>query len=50
MCSQTFKPENFNANQLNILVQLQLLGLHNAYQFKVLFHLLPFGHNLKEEL
>ena len=32
---------------MNILVHLQLLRLHNAYQFKVLLHLLPFGSNLK---
>ena len=38
-----------NANPLNILVHLQLLSLHSAYQFKVLFHLLPFGRNLNAE-
>ena len=36
-----------NANLLNSLVQLQLLCLHNAYQFKVRHHLLPFDRNLK---
>ena len=34
-----------NANPLNTFVQLQLLRRHSAYQFKVLLHLLPFGHN-----
>ena len=49
MCSQIFQPEKFDANPLNILVHLQQLGLllHNAYQFTVLLHLLPFGRNLK---
>ena len=28
---------------------LQLLRHHNAYQFKVWLHLLPYGHNLKGE-
>ena len=51
ICSQNVLAckANFNANPLNILVHLQLLWLHNAYQFKVLLHLLPFGHNLKGE-
>ena len=31
-----FLPPNFNTNPLNILVHLQLLWLHNRYQFKVL--------------
>ena len=35
-----FQPANINANRLNILVHLQLLSFHNAYQFKVL---LSFG-------
>ena len=43
----TFLPKNFNANLLNILVHMQLLRLHNAYNFKVLLNLLPFGRNLK---
>ena len=30
----------YHANQLNILVYLQLLRFHNAYHFKVLLHLL----------
>ena len=34
MCSQIFWPVNVNANQLNILVHLQQLWFHNAYQFK----------------
>ena len=50
MCSQIFQPPNFNANQLNILVHLQLLWLLNAYHFKVLLHLLPFGRNLRGSL
>ena len=33
-------------NPLNILKDLQLRWLHNAYQFTVLLHLLPFGRNL----
>ena len=38
--------DKLNANPLNILVHLQLLWLHNAYQFQVL---LPFGRNLKRQ-
>ena len=30
-------------------MHLQLLRLHNAYQFKVLLHLQPFEHNFKVE-
>ena len=41
-----FLAGNSNVNPLKILVQLQLPRLHNAYQSKVLLHLLPFG-NLK---
>ena len=43
MCSHIFWPVNFNANQLNILVHLQLLCRNNTYQFKVAFRLLPFA-------
>ena len=35
------------ANSLTILVHLQLLLLCNAYQFKVLLNLLPFGRYLQ---
>ena len=40
-----------NANPLNILVHLQLLGfhIHKTCQFKVLLYLLPSGCNLKKE-
>ena len=41
-----FYPANFNANLLNMLMHMQPLWLHNANQFKVLLHLLPF-HRLK---
>ena len=45
----TFLTGNFYAYPLNILVHFQLLWLHNAYQLKVLLHLLPsFGCHLKE--
>ena len=42
----TFLAGKHNANPLNILVNLQLLGLclHNAYQFKVLLHLIRSGN------
>ena len=50
VCWQFFYWANFNANPLNILVQLQLLWFHNTYQFKVLLHLRPFGRNLKGKL
>ena len=46
MCSQIFSRQTVIENPLNILVNL-LLWLHNAYQFKVLLHLLPSGRNLK---
>ena len=49
ICVANFLPIFFNANPPNILVNLQLLWLHNAHQFKVLLHLLPFGWNLKWE-
>ena len=49
MYLQIFLLGKFNANPLNILVHLQLLGLHNAYQFKVLLYRLPFGRDLKGE-
>ena len=45
----TRKSRHFTANPLNIFVHLQLLWPHNAYQFKDLLHLLPFGSNLKGE-
>ena len=44
MCRATFF-----ATPRNILVHLQQLYDHSAYQFKLLLHLLPFGRNLKEE-
>ena len=38
-----FLASKHNANPLNILVHLQLLGIrYNPYQFKVLLHLLPY--------
>ena len=42
-----------NANLPNILVRLQLLWLHSAYQLKVqlvFLHLLPFGRNSSAKL
>ena len=51
MCSQIFfLAGKLNANQLNILVHLQLLWLNSAYQFKVLLHLPPFGRNCNVKL
>ena len=42
MWSPIFYEGNFNVNPLEILVHLQLLGLHDAYQSKVVPYLLPF--------
>ena len=50
MCaSQLFLAANFCANQLTILVHLQL-WLRNACQFNVLLYLLPFGGNSNVKL
>ena len=49
LCSQIFLPANVNANPRNISVHLQLIWLHNAYQFIVSLSLSPFGRNLNGE-
>ena len=50
MCWTNVLTGKHNANPLNISVHLQLLCLHNAYQFKGLFNLLPYGRNFNIKL
>ena len=47
MCWTHYLVGKHSANPMIILVHLQFLWLHNAYQFNVLLQLLPSDRNLK---